>query len=380
LFQILASLSFFAPIIVLFWQDNGLSLTQIMVLQSIFAILVVLLEIPTGYFADVVGRKKSLVIGSLMILGATIVYAEGYSFSHFLLAEAFWALSISFISGSDSAFIFDTLKSLKQEKKYKKIWGNVLFYSLIAMAVAHVIGGFLGQVSYRLTFWVMIPFIIIAIFIALSLKEPARHKPILKKGYVKELIFIIKYSMLKNKKLKWLIIYSGIIFSFNQSVLWFYQPYFLISGVDIMYFGIIFASFQVVAALSSKYAHALEQKLGEKYSLVMLIFLVSASYLLMSNFVLLFSFSFAFLHQFVRGFSKVVITDYINKLANSDIRATILSAQSMSGRLIYALIVPIFGWVADVYTLINALTIIGISALVIGIPVILIMKKNRVII
>lgn len=56
----------------------------------------------------------------------------------------------------------------------------------------------------------------------------------------------------------------------------------------------------------------------------------------MSNFIYLFSFSFAFIQQFVRGFSKPVITDYINKLVSSDIRATVLSAQNLVGRLFYA--------------------------------------------
>jgi len=58
LFQAFSALSFFVPIIVLFWQENDLNLTQIMILQSLFSLTVVLLEIPSGYFADVFGRKN----------------------------------------------------------------------------------------------------------------------------------------------------------------------------------------------------------------------------------------------------------------------------------------------------------------------------------
>ena len=60
-------------------------------------------------------------------------------------------------------------------------------------------------------------------------------------------------------------------------------------------FGIVFASFQIVAALTSKYAHILEERIGQRYSLIMLVVLLVMSYVLMSNFIFLFSFSFAFL-------------------------------------------------------------------------------------
>ncbi|MBS1266681.1 MAG: hypothetical protein MAG795_00649 [Candidatus Woesearchaeota archaeon] len=64
-YNFILGLMLFAPIVVLFWQQNGLSLTQIMVLQSLYSVCVILFEIPTGYFADVHGRRKSFVLGSV---------------------------------------------------------------------------------------------------------------------------------------------------------------------------------------------------------------------------------------------------------------------------------------------------------------------------
>jgi len=133
-----------------------------------------------------------------------------------------------------------------------------------------------------------------------------------------------------------------------------------------------------VAAFSSKYAHKIEEKIGQKYSLAMLIFLVAGSYFLMSNFVFLFSFSFCFIQQFVKGFKNAVITDYINQLTNSSMRATILSAESFVGRLLYATIIPIFGWIADIYTLQQALMVMGATTLISGIIILIILKKDKV--
>lgn len=378
LYNILAGMFFSVPVMVLFWQNNGLSLTEVMILQSVFAIFVVILEIPTGYFADVIGRKKTLIISGITGLIAMIAYSLGHNFFHFLVAEIFFSLSVSFSSGTTSAFVYDTLQNLGREKDYKKIQWNAFFYWMITLAFASIIGWFIAKIDLRYTLYASIPFFALMIPLVFFMQEPQRHKLIFEKGYIKELFKVIKTALIENKKLRWIIVYSWIIYAFNQSALWLYQPYFQISGLDIAYFGIVFASFQVVSAFSSKYAHKIENKLWEKYSLIMLIFLVAWSYLLMSNFVFLFSFSFCFIQQFVRGFKKIVITDYINKLTKSSMRATILSIESLFGKLLYAIIIPIFGWIADVYTLVQALTIIGITTLIFGIIILIILKKDRV--
>lgn len=377
LFMILRNLVFFVPVCVLFWQENNLSMTQIMILQSIYAITTVILEIPTGYFADIYGRKKSLIYAAMSVFMAIIVYSIATNFYMFLIGEIIFAISAALLSGANEAFVYDTLVDLKKENEYKKIWGHTIFLSMMAIAIANIAGGFIGQINLRATFYAMLPFLALMIPLAYSLKEPKRHKLIFEKNYVNELLKIIKYTLVENKKLKWLIIYGGIAFGFNQAILWFYQPYFSLSGLNILHFGFIFASFQVVAGIFSKYAHIIEEKLKEKYSLFMLFFFIGASYILMSNFVYWFSFTFGFLNQFIRGFQKVVMADYINKLTESRTRATVLSTYNMFKMLAYAIIIPFAGWIADFYSLLQALTVLGTSTFVIGIIMIFILIKTK---
>ncbi|MCK5199466.1 MAG: MFS transporter [Spirochaetales bacterium] len=379
LYNMLTGMFFAVPVFVLFWQENGLNLTEIMLLQSIFALSTVILEVPTGYFADIHGRKSTMIIAGITGLLAISIYSIGHNFFQFLIAEIFFALSISFSSGTKSALVYDTLKELGKEKQYKKLWGNLLFYGMMSLAVSSIIGGFIGKINLRYTLYASIPFFALPVLITLSMKEPQRHKLVIQKGYTKELLNILKTTFIHNKKLRWIIIYSGVVYAFNQAALWLYQPYFILSGLDIAWFGFVFSSFQLVAAFTSKYAHKLEEKLGQKYSLAMLILLVAFSYFLMSNFVFLFSFSFCFIQQFVRGFKNAIVTDYINQLTVSEIRATVLSAQSFIGRLIYAIIIPFIGWVADVYTLVQALTILAVTTLTSGIVILIILRKDRVI-
>ena len=379
LYNFLSGMFFSIPIIVIFWNNNGLTLFQIMILQSIFSIFTVVLEIPTGYFADIYGRKVTLILASTFLTIGITTYSLGHNFTQFLLAEIFMALSSSLSSGTISAFVYDTLQNLNRKKEYQKIWGNAFFYGMLALGISSILGGFLAKINLRLTLYASIPFFFLLIPLAFSLQEPKHHKLIFKKNYFKKILKIISSTLLKNNKLKWLIVYSGIIYAFNQSALWLYQPYFKLTGLNIAYFGIIFASFQIIAAISSKYAHKIEKYLGEKYSLTVLIFLVAVSYLLMSNFVFLFSFSFCFIQQFVRSFKNIVLTDYINQLTSSDIRVTILSVESFFGRLLYAIVIPIFGWLADIYNLQQTLTIMGVTTLISGIIIIISLKKVKVI-
>jgi MFS family permease len=365
------------PIIVLFWQNNGLSITDIMILQSIFSIIVVLLEVPSGYFADIHGRKTSLVLGGIAMSLGIGIYSFAASFSTFLIAEIAIAFSISLFSGADSALVYDSLKGLKREKTFKKVWGNIVALSLVGMIFFNLSGGFLAEVNLRLPFFVAFFISLLATPIALSMHEPKRHKRIFKKGYTRELFSILKNEVLSNKALRMTVFFAALLFSLFHSGLWLYNPYFELIQLDIVYFGLAFASFNAVAALSAKFTHIWEPKLGKKWSFVLLFLIVGLSYLFMSTFTFVLSFMFIFGFQFVRGANRVVIDDYIHAFTSSDIRATVMSVSNMSSRLFYALLLPFIGVMVDVYTLTQALYVLGITSLVIGAVMLVTLHMNK---
>ena len=70
------------PIITLFWKDEiGMSFTAIMVLQAILSATVVLLEFPSGYVADRIGYRASLLIGGGFWAVGWCVYSVGTTFA-----------------------------------------------------------------------------------------------------------------------------------------------------------------------------------------------------------------------------------------------------------------------------------------------------------
>src|SRR3989338_7909663 len=110
LFKIVGALELTISIFVLFMLSNNLSMTQVMVLEALFIIVVLLLEIPSGAFADLFGRKLSLALSMVAASISFIIFGLGTSFWTFLLAQVIIAFGWALTSGADSALLYDSLK------------------------------------------------------------------------------------------------------------------------------------------------------------------------------------------------------------------------------------------------------------------------------
>lgn len=247
---------FLVPVMVLFWQENGLSLTEIMVLQSLYAISIVLLEVPSGYLADRVERKQILVAATISYFLGHLILAFGVWFRWFLLAEILFAFAISFTSWADSAFLYDTLKELWREKEYKKIRGNLKFIFLWMASISAVIGGMLAKYGiwshddiFRQVAMLGPLFIFFAIPISVTLYEPTRMRLVIEKKYWLHLKETLAKELRTQKSLWWVMLLFAFLWASTQFALRFYQPYFVHIGVDILYFWFIFGGFQLFTAV-----------------------------------------------------------------------------------------------------------------------------------
>ena len=375
LYMLFYGLLFYTPILVLFFQDNGLSFMQIMILESLSALLFVLCEVPSGFYADVYGRKNALLLTAIFSTIAMLSFALGTEFLHFLFAGVFWALAGVFVSGADSALLYDTLLDIEQEESFKKQWGTIVFNYSISVAVASFIGGFLADFDYRYTFFAIIPFMVLLIPIALSIKEPKRHKNAV--SYSVSDLFSVVRSTLSNNKLRWLLFYTAVLICFFKASYLFSQPYFELSGVPIIYFGIIFAGLRITSAFSAKFAHKIEELIGGQLSLLLLSVVIGGCFLLMGTFVSLMSVLLVFLIEAIVGMSSVITTDAIHKSSTSEIRATIQSLRSLLGRLLFVVLTPFLGWFADVYSLTQALLLSGGFVLVAGVLLFALYTRDR---
>lgn len=359
LFSILAFTPFFVPTIVLFWQSKGLSMLDIYLLQGVFAVAVVCLEVPTGMVADRLGKRQSLLAAvSLYALGFC-VYGLSHGFWAFLGVEILLALAMSLYSGADSALLYDTLKALGREHEYKRREGRAKGLQMASFALANLIGGFVGAYSPTLTLWLSAIGPAIGLFVVWGLvevqepgakaaKEAEDTRSIRQEWQAyKTLLQESVRFVWRHQWVRWQIMFLALLTGSSTWLLWMYQPYMTYSGLPVWMFGVAFALYNLFAAMSSQMAHRLEQRCGETGSILLLFLLQLEPLLLMASVVGIWSFLFVLGHQAVRGMARPLVSDKILRYTYADKRATVLSLGSLSARLFFALTAPIVGLVTQ---------------------------------
>ena len=366
-------------VLVVFFQSVGLSMTEIMILQAFFAIVVVICEVPSGYYADVYGRKNSLVMGSIFTSLGFLLYCLVSGFVGFIWVEIFLGIGISFISGSDSAMLYDTLIELKREDEYVKLEGMLFSITGISEGVASVIGGFLASINMQLPFYLQAGIILLTVPISMSLIEPARQKFTSMKGSFSGILSIVKYAMIEHKIVKWLILYSSLIGASTLTLVWFIQPYFEIVGLPLYLFGVAWAILQFTHSIVSKIAYKIENFVGKRLIIYSFIPMVVIGYFLIGSIYQLWGLGILFIFYFVRGLSNPTMVSYINSLVSSDRRATILSLNSLLVRLIFSVIGPVIGWIMDLKNISLAMMAAGLFFGVNGFICLFFLRRHKVI-
>ncbi len=356
----------YMPIVVPFYESNGLSMKDIMILQAVYSIAIVVLEIPSGYLADVIGRKKTLIIGAVFgILGFT-TYSLSIGFIGFLVAEIILGIGQSCISGADSAMLYDSLLDRGEEKQYTRFEGRITSLGNVAEAIAGILGGLLVGITIRAPYIAQTFVAFIALPAAITLVEPTRKIPLIKAGMM-EIVNIARFALITDRPLRRNILFSAITGTATLTMAWFTQPFFEYTSIDIAWFGILWTTLNLTVAITSYTAHRLEKLLGQRWSILLIALLIPLGYLALSSFHLPIGLFVLYLFYLVRGYATPVLKDYINRITASHIRATVLSVRNFIIRLLFALIGPLLGWVKDIYSLPQALALAGIIFLIISI-------------
>jgi len=355
----------YMPIVVPFYESNGLSMKDIMILQAVYSIAIVVLEVPSGYLADVIGRKKTLIIGTIFgVLGFT-TYSLSFGFMGFLVAEIILGIGQSCVSGADSAMLYDSLLDKGEEKKYTRFEGRITSLGNVAEAIAGILGGLLAGISIRTPYIAQTFVAVIALPAALTLVEPTRKIPLIKAGLM-EIVRIARFALITDRPLRRNILFSAITGTATLTMAWFAQPFFEYSRIDIVWFGILWTTLNLTVAITSYTAHRLEKTLGQKWSVLIIALLIPMGYLALSRFQQPIGLFVLYLFYLVRGYATPVLKDYINRITASHIRATVLSVRNFIIRLLFALTGPLLGWVKDIYSLPQALALAGFIFLVIS--------------
>jgi MFS family permease len=361
------------PILIPYYVSNNLNSTQIFTIQAAYALSILILEIPSGYLADVIGRKKTMVLGAIFMPVGLAVYALTHTFLSFILAEFIIAVANSMRSGCDSALIYDTMIQLNEESEYKKFEGRSFYYSRIGTALASILGGLFALVFLRLPFYINIATSSLMLPFALSLIEPERKK-LEPANPLKDILRICRFSF-THPQLRLLILYAAMIMSTGVVGVWAYFLYYESMGISIGYFGILFAAFQIASGIGSRKAHDLERMIGEKRSFLILL-LIAPTLILLGIFKTFLLIPLILLNAFLWGYAFPLLMDYLNRLIKSEVRATVLSVANMAGSLSFVILSPVFGKLVDSFSLSTAFILMGIYFLGYGIIVLILILRR----
>lgn len=361
LYKLLGEFYLIVPVLIPYYQANGLPATRVFLIQAAYTLSILLFEVPSGYLADVVGRRKTLILGAvLMPLGLT-VYALGRSLAVFILAECILAAGNSMRSGSDSALLYDSLLQIGRAEEYKRYEGRSFFFTRLGTSSAAILGGLLAVLAIRLPFYVNISTTALMFPLAVSLAEPERKK-LAAASPLRGILRISRWS-LTEPRLRVFILYAALVGSTGITGIWAAFLYYGSLGIGVGWFGALFALFQLASAFGSSRAHSVEKKLGFDRFL----FLLPAGgvcFLLVGAIKSPIMIPFILGNALLWGLSFPVFMGAINRLVPSETRATVLSLTNMASSLSFVVLSPLFGRVAERLSLSAAYIVLGAYSLV----------------
>ncbi|MDX9880678.1 MAG: MFS transporter [Prolixibacteraceae bacterium] len=352
------------PVVVLFYQENGMNMQQIFMLKSIYSLGIVVMEIPSGYLADVWGRKKTLLTGAVLGSAGFALYSFSYGFWAFAAAELVLGIGYSFISGADAAMLYDTLKTSKKEGEYIKQEGRITSAGNFSEAFAGICGGLLATISLRMPFYFQFVIASVAVPAAFFLKEPRVHAKELAVGF-RSTMQTVKQTFL-HVELRSALLVSSFTGTASLTFAWFAQPYFQKAGLPVALFGLAWTLLNLSAGVSAFWSYKAERRLGQKNSLLMIITGLSLGYILAAWKICLAGIAILFFFYMMRGVAHPILKDYINRHTSSEVRATILSLRDFVIRINFALIGPVLGYFTDHFSLEIAMLAAGCSYLLVA--------------
>jgi MFS family permease len=174
LYGFFKNLRFFEPFLILFFLDKGMSFTQIGILYAVREIGINILEIPTGIMADIIGRRRTMLMAFTAYIISFSVFYVSNSFWPFILAMACFAFGESFRGGTHKAMIFFYLKMKGWETQKVSYYGHTRSWSQIGSALSSLLAAVIVLISgnYQAVFLLSIlPYIADFILVATYPKE-----------------------------------------------------------------------------------------------------------------------------------------------------------------------------------------------------------------
>ena len=352
------------PVITLFWMDHvGMTLTDVMVLQAIFGLAVVVFEFPSGYLADRVGYRRSLLIGAALAAVGWAIYARATTFAGVALAEVVLGAGVAFISGADAAMLFVSLEGLGRAHEYTRWEGRVRAAGQAAEAVSSGLGGWLYAIAPRLPFWLQVPNALLVLGTAAALYHEPRDRPA-PISHVEHARRIVRFALREHPRLRATMALSVSLGLSTFLMVWLIQPWMQRRGIPAVWFGPIWAGAHLCLVGVSLASGRAVEAVGRGGALLACCVLAPIGYAALAVGDTPWAVLAYLLFMAVRGLQGPILTAALQEDAPGADRATVLSLNTLLFRLTFVVCGPAVGRLVDSVGLDPALGILAAASAV----------------
>ncbi|MGC1504971.1 MAG: MFS transporter [Sulfitobacter sp.] len=338
-FKFAQNLTFWQAIWFLLFQ-NALSAAQAILLYAVYDVATTVMEVPSGYMSDRQGRRRTLIAAAFFgALGAALIVV-GSGFWVFAIAQICLGASAAFSSGTDNALLYESLKAQGREAEIETQETRGWQASLMGLALSAITGGVLASYVYEWAFVAGAVAQAAALFLAWRFVEPPHDRESSESAGLSAQWRHFRQAM-GRPVLVWLFMLSVLMYGFSHVPFVFGQPFIAqalegVSWSPPIVSGAVSAAMMLVSVLASLVALALRQRIG----LAAILVLAFAIQIGLIGVLALTSSALAigvlFLRMVPNSFARPFIVARMQPLLNDAGRATYLSLQSFTGRLLFA--------------------------------------------
>ncbi len=335
------------------YMSQSLPLNQVIELSAVYYLSVFVLEVPSGYFSDRIGRRITLLLAAGSLIASYSCFIIGAGFWWFAAGQVLLAAGIAMQSGTDTALHYDSLKALGRESEYAQREASAEQWGLIMLAVATLSGGALGLIDLRLAYVFSLLSASIMALMAWRFVEPQHAEETVALAPSFSSVVLSCLGRLRDPLLGWIFCVVIVLYALAHIVYEFYQPYITLLQLPMLatsdyaplISGVVISVSMFGGAIGARASIGWQSKLGliGVLAVAMLVQLgiVAAMAVAVTPLVLTLvcvrNFPMALVHAPVRA----AIAPRITRAQ----RATYLSLQGLSERLFFALL--LLGLAAD---------------------------------
>ena len=373
-YTFLNRLDMWLPIMTLFVLNRGFSLTQYAIVDAMWYVSTVIFEIPTGIVTDRYGKKASLLIAAAVLSLSLFIVVSTHSFALLVVGYILWGFANSFETGTTQALLYDSLKQVDEEERFRRVLGRVRSIAILAGALGCLAAGYLGAIDLGLPVLVTAGIALGLCPMILFFKEPAisdEREPDLRGHLVASAC-----TIWHRRVILWLSLYGAVLGTVVWGLYIFYQPYLVSFGIPIERIGIFCLFFKLTAVAGAHVADDLYKRFG-KLSVYLAPLLFMGGVFGMGFFVTPWAIGFIFVIFFTAGFYYPIVSDLLNKCLPSDKRATIISLGSALSCLMGAVSYPLLARLTEIFSLQMTFKVLGLGILFTMSVVLLALRKEK---